>query len=161
MFCSKCGIGLANGSRFCSGCGSPIGGIDRNQQFEVVTQSFNGGIMRGIQDEHRYQINQFLNNKNFQKVHWNFSIKNGRVYAITLTCDRTDRQLPYRFGISYEEAKSGKNFGWLSSIFTGWNVEKGLQAFQAVNPNAQIKATRPIHDQGMNYGLYILHTYKI
>jgi hypothetical protein len=133
----------------------------RQQHVDVITQSFNGGMMRGIQDEHRLQINEFLKNNNFQKVFWNFSIKNSRVYTITLTCDRTDRALPYRFAIGYEEAKNGKNFGWLSSVFTGWSVEKGLQNFQASHPNSIIKSTRPIHDHGTNYGLYILHTYKI
>ncbi|WP_339207899.1 hypothetical protein MHH56_09560 [Paenibacillus sp. FSL K6-3182] len=151
---------LLKNSKYCSQCGTATFIKTENEQVEFINQSFTGSMVR-IGDEHRRQINHFLQNNNFQKISWHFSITQGRVYTLTLTSEKPQKPLPYRFGIYYSGTANSSAFGWLSSVFTGWNVDSALQQFQASNPNVRIRSTSPIHDRGTNIGLYILFTYGV
>lgn len=128
---------------------------------EIVTQTFNGQLIGGITDSKLSEINHFLGDQNIERVNWNFSIDRGVVWSITLSCQKPSRQLPYRFGIYFNEAPKGRIFGVWSTRFSGWSVDKAMGDFQKKYPNYRVKSTRPIHSFGVNYGVYILFTYPI
>ncbi|MHA6529136.1 hypothetical protein [Paenibacillus sp. BAC0078] len=134
--------------------------LNTHNDSEIITKSYSAPVF-GLNESHMQRANQFLNNNNLKNVRWNLSVSVGGAKNLTLISERTTTSLSYRYGIVYMGAPGGRFLGYLAKVFSGWNIERAIEKFQINHPNYKIKQTRIIHDQGINYGVFILYTYNV
>jgi predicted RNA-binding Zn-ribbon protein involved in translation (DUF1610 family) len=161
MFCSSCGEKIEEGVNFCPHCGAAQTQISNRKQgrknsvISTTSKTFKGGIFKGITSVDK--INEYLRSDNFGYVRWSFTVSDSIVRSITLTCDVMEDAVPYYFAIDLEMSPFSI-IGALGSSLTRWKTEKAVNKWVEANPDAKLRNTRPIHDHGVDYAVFILYT---
>lgn len=162
MFCINCGSKIQEDAKFCSNCGKRIthGTSSKNKVIGTKTKTIGGKIFGNINEEDIRMANSFLEQHNFGKVFWSFSMAPGQVKGITLTGEVMEKPLPYHFKIDALMPKGAGIFGAIVTYASGWNPEQELNEWTKMNPDKRIRSNRIVTHGGIPTQLYILYTVK-